>query len=387
MKNYLVLSNAKNPKYIFPIYSNKIAEASLKLYLPLTFQRKIQIAILKGLIRTKLIKWFFYKNLVDEKELQLNVKMEKLRSWLRRILRCRKFVFAYFTGTAGLYRKTTIQVMNDEGKILAYVKIADTEHNREKLRNERNILKFLNSLRISSAIIPQVLGVQRNKGQHIIVQSAPRDNLGSISMKLTEKHILFLCETFNKSARHEEFGKSMCFRSTAEKMQKISENLGFVWKERFEKGVTILVRNLASSIIPLGLCHYDFKPWNMRTAENGEKLVIFDWELAKENWVPFWDIFHFIIQPLILAKRRNAQEIFNILTSPDTYHRKLFDNYTYSIKLNSGLYKYMLLFYLCDVGSFYWSKQFMVNEKDTSEDLLIGETGKLLDLCINWIGA
>lgn len=385
MKNYLILSNAKNPKYILPIYSVKLMEASLKLYLPLTFQRKIQIIILKGLIKTKLIKYFFYKNLIEEKELQLNLKIEKLRSWLPRILKYKKLVFAFFTGTPGLYRKTTIQVMDNEGDILAYVKIADTKHNREKLRNERNILKFLNSLRISSAIIPEILGVKEDKEQLIIVQSAPKDNLGSISMKLTEKHILFLCETFNKSARREEFGKSTCFRSTAKKMQKLSKNLEFAWKERFKKGVAIIERNLASSVIPLGLCHYDFKPWNMRTAKNGKKLVIFDWELAKENWVPFWDIFHFIVQPLILSKRRNAHKIFNILTSPDTHHKRLFNNYAHSIKLNSELYKYMLLFYLCDVSSFYWDKQFMVNEKDTSEDLLLGETGKLLDLCINWV--
>ena len=382
MRNYLALPNLQNPKYIIPICNAKVAEASFKLYVPLTFRRKIQIAILNGLIKTKLIKHVFSKYLIDEKELQVNIKTMMLRPSLAKILKNEKIVFAFFTGTAGLYRKTTIQVMNNDGDILAYVKIADSDQSKERLQNEKYILEYLKSLRVYSGLVPEMIGFKEYAGVFTVVQSCLNGNFNFSDMQLDKRHVLFLSEIFSKTAKYQLFENSACFQIVSERISMIDNKLTSVWRETLKKGTEIVKENLGPLVIPLGLCHYDFKPWNIRIAKNSKNLFVFDWELAKTKWVPLWDLFHYIIQPAILVKKKKVHKIINELISPNQRYKTLIHYYMSSINLDSSFYKNLLLFYLCDVSSFYLEKQLMSNSRDFSEDFYIETLGQLLDLCI-----
>ena len=61
--------------------------------------------------------------------------------------------------------------------------------------------------------------------------------------------------------------------------------------------------------IHLGFSHGDFTPWNMY--RDGEKIALYDWELANSNAPIGFDAFHFIIQKGILVERKSWKIIRN----------------------------------------------------------------------------
>lgn len=387
MKCFLALPNKQTPKYIFPLKSAKISVASLKLYNPLIFRRKIQIAILKALFKTRLIKYILPSNL-KIKGIS-NTKfgyLKKIIKWLSEVLNEQNLAFAIFTGTPGTYRKITVQVMDSNAKILSYVKIAHTEQAKNNLQNERDILEHLKSLKITSATTPEVIKIIEEDEKLIMVQSTLQGDFNFCPMKLDERHIMFLSEIFSKTATYEKFENSISFQTVVKRISEIDTCLSSVWKERFKKGLNVIEQYLGPIEIPLGLCHYDFKPWNISIDKKNKKLFVFDWELARRKWIPFCDIFHFIIQPAILVKKHAAYKIFHNIIHLNSHCSQLLLSYSNSIKVDPNLYHYLLIFYLCDVNSFYLKKQLLSVDKDEGEDMYLNEMGNLLDLGIEDYG-
>ena len=53
-----------------------------------------------------------------------------------------------------------------------------------------------------------------------------------------------------------------------------------------------------------GSTHGDFAPWNLLKSKSG--WVLLDWEEARSDGVPFWDLFHFLVQGHALLRRPTA---------------------------------------------------------------------------------
>ena len=60
--------------------------------------------------------------------------------------------------------------------------------------------------------------------------------------------------------------------------------------------------------------HGDFVPWNVLVDADGRWEVI-DWERGESSWVPGWDWFHFVIQPLILVKRVPGRQVIDTVAA------------------------------------------------------------------------
>lgn len=380
---YLALPNAQKAKYLLPIHNAKVAEASLNLYTPLVFKRKLQVTLLKALFKTRLIKYILPSNLKIKGISNTNfTSLKEMSKWLSEVLNKQDLTFAIFTGTPGPYRKITVQVMDYNAKILAYVKIAHTEKAKNNLQNERDILEHIKSLKITSTTTPEVIKIIEEDENLIMVQSTLQGDFNFCSMKLDERHIMFLAEIFVKTIKYEKIENSQCFQTVAKRISEIDNNLSPVWKERFKKGLTVIEQYLGPIEIPIGLCHYDFKPWNIRIDKKNKKLFVYDWEFAKKDWIPFWDIFHFIIQPAILVKHKDANKIFQNFIHLNSHYKRLLLSYSNSIKVDPNLYNYFLIFYLCDVSSFYLKKKLWITNKDREEGIYLDEMGKIFDLSI-----
>jgi len=60
-------------------------------------------------------------------------------------------------------------------------------------------------------------------------------------------------------------------------------------------------------MVPCGVAHGDFVPWNTRAADG--RLYVFDWESASWEAPNSWDMFHFKTQVAALLNKKNDLHI------------------------------------------------------------------------------
>jgi hypothetical protein len=75
------------------------------------------------------------------------------------------------------------------------------------------------------------------------------------------------------------------------------------------------VLSLGAALHGLGLVHGDFAPWNMMSSEG--EISLLDWEAAREEFIPGFDIVHYVVKKSSLLERRPAGAIFVELLSAD----------------------------------------------------------------------
>jgi len=108
-------------------------------------------------------------------------------------------------------------------------------------------------------------------------------------------------------------------------------------------------------IIPFGLVHKDFKPWNIKPSD---PMLIFDFEEAVSKGLPLEDLFNYFIDPMIRYEKTNdiVAVIYNDI------NKKLYKNYLYQLKIGIN-FEFFLLLYLFE-RTLFWKER---HEKFTSK--------------------
>lgn len=75
-----------------------------------------------------------------------------------------------------------------------------------------------------------------------------------------------------------------------------------------------IVEGCADLKLSPSLMHGDLAPWNVRQDERGLPVLI-DWEEARQQAVPCWDVVHFVFQKLVLIERRAPRVVFKEMLS------------------------------------------------------------------------
>ena len=123
---------------------------------------------------------------------------------------------------------------------------------------------------------------------------------------------------------------------------------------------------IKDTIIPNSLAHRDFTPWN--TQIGPERVFAFDWEFARENYLPNYDYFHFhyitstnVSHDVSAEKARVWIEAAPIKTAVDS--------------------SVLFLAYLLDIATFY---QRGIDQETFEESGIASEAGKLIDELDAW---
>lgn len=366
---YAIIPGFCNPRWIVPLKSRWVSYSSLKLYNPAKPYAKVRKRAISVLSRIGLGRLLLQNRLVIVKKMGPHSPDTKgLHNLLSEVLGRKNIEIALSTGTPGYYRKVTAQVMASDGKILAYAKLADTDQAKKLLEQEARILRRLEGLTILSGEIPRILHFSPWGKGTILVQSNVRKPYSYRPKNFNDNLISFLSELFGKSATLQTLGGTACLSQLENNIQKLKGRISKNWKYRLSKSLEIIHKNLASESIPLGICHGDFTPFNIYIDRGS--LSVFDWEYAREESIPFYDIFHFLIQASALRKRFKPSALIDILKSSKAkgYGGASTNAISRSPRILSGLIsKYVeslnldfnpdlslfLLFYLADVSSFY----------------------------------
>jgi aminoglycoside phosphotransferase (APT) family kinase protein len=69
--------------------------------------------------------------------------------------------------------------------------------------------------------------------------------------------------------------------------------------------------------LPFYFSHGDFVPWNTLIVE--ERPFLFDWEYARPQWLPGYDLFHFLFQTRLLLAKESPACIFREILEQVTH--------------------------------------------------------------------
>ncbi len=194
---------------------------------------------------------------------------------------------AYFTGTDGPHRKTTVQLMRRGGTILGYARISRKPIVRPFLTAEAWILTRLQGLGLESAYTPRVLALDRRTDCAVLITDSQRRPGLTSPPEPGPAHLTFLHELRNKTATP---GPAPSLR-IRDYLVRLEPSLSRSWIDRFRMGLARL--HDREEDLPQCLVHGDFTPTNC--FELGSRLYVFDWEYALDPGPVGFDYAHYVL--------------------------------------------------------------------------------------------
>lgn len=336
-KLYFPLPSFDKFKLILPISDASSTLAGLQLYNPVSNFQIIRNILLKLLIRFGILKYFLKDILVVShlsKEMSeiLNSPTEKPGNLPKE--------FVLHNASAGTGTKALIAGIDGDNKIKNFIKVSNDPIRKSLIENEFNIVKLLDQKKISCGINADEIGLKEFDSYSAIYFSKFNPKLKPSGLKITERHLFFLAELFNKTKTNEYFYNSSPYKEVQRQIDRyfIEEN---------HKILSLALQRVNDKFddkIWIGLAHRDFVAWNIKYDEG--KLFVYDWEWAAPS-LPLYDLLHFIIHgKLHLEKKSISDTVFLILK--DAQYLNLFKRFSEMINENSRILKTCLLYYLID---------------------------------------
>ena len=133
------------------------------------------------------------------------------------------------------------------------------------------------------------------------------------SKKLTQLHINWLLQL---PYNGEHITLDQQSTQLAEHLESNRDKFTRSQQDQLERGISYIKGN---SLIPLLLVHGDFSPWNIKVQGNlgKQEIAVIDWEDARIDGLPLWDISHFY---LIQAHLFNTPKLITELLSSSLTH-------------------------------------------------------------------
>jgi len=370
---YALAPDYRAPRWIVPLDNRRVASSSFRFYSPHSLKGKLFKHTVSCLT------YFGIQRVLGHDRLfvvsKKNAQDVSLTTFLQELLNVNDIYLAFSMGTPGYYRKTTAQIMSGDGQPLAYAKIAYTPQARELLIREASALRRLAVLNISTGHMPRLLYSGQFHESDLLIQSAPSGKTRRGTRKLGKRHTEFLAEIFNLTSTWGDFLESAYWERLKKDVVEVQEWIGDNWYRRLQDALDVCESTLADRMMPLGLCHRDFTPWN--TCVERERLYVFDWEYAAESGIPFWDIFHFVCFPAMLVTRPPAKKI--IARWRNRRIRELLERYAKNIGVDPALVPVCFLLYLVEVSCFYLKTFHSDGLHDTQREWLKKTWAEMLD--------
>lgn len=287
---FAVLPSRKNARWLLPLTSKTGTFDGFELYQPFSTGARMMKSLVLLVRATGWDGWVQDEVLLASRSL---LPIERLAS---EITGENQLVFTLSLGTPGAFQKLTVQVMRPDGVMLGYVKMPLTAAAGERLSNEAEFLQKLAEFPNMRSRAPRLLFGGSWNGNNILFESPVEGASGPA--RFTKFHKDFLVNLH--SCRTAVLTGQAVLHRTAQTWEIVASRMGTKWQGLAHEALRIAGRELNGSLIPCGITHGDFAPWNLRTHEGD--LFAFDWESATWGAPNVWDQFHFITQTECLLK-------------------------------------------------------------------------------------
>lgn len=353
-ERYLILPNLEDPRWFVP-FSKSTLMASTGILKP------------SGLKPVKQLLWKIFKifgtvglpHLVAPCRLLIAGKRESsrksqnstIKQMAAEILSTDDLNIILYTGAYGCYQKYTAQIMDSNGKVLAYAKIGHSDQGKSRIQHEAKILSELSKVELATAELPRILYFGNLDGSQdkVLIQTASPYFTDS-PRKLHKRHVEFLSELFLKTAKPFIFNQSSLYEKLITSNSCLEEltisNLGFESLKTLLKSAFGRIMELFDGKeIFLGLSHGDFFYWNILWGK--DKIFVYDWEVADKHSVPLYDLNTFTIYNELWISATKPKQLSKILHNGEEYHCKAIRYYKNLLSNKCGQLdesKYLLVF-------------------------------------------
>lgn len=173
------------------------------------------------------------------------------------------------------------------------------------VRHEAEVLRKLAGIPFSSLIAPRLL-YSGWWGEHLLfcIQLTPGGPLEASPQKFTARHLEALKEIAAVRTVWTSLEQSFFWQVLKERLPEV---LIAHHQHVLQQGINAVEARVGDTPLPFHFRHGDFAPWNMKEVSN--QLFLFDWEYAAFEASPGWDLFHFLIQSMLLLKKWHAGQI------------------------------------------------------------------------------
>ena len=251
--------------------------------------------------------------------------------------------FSVRIGSAGKGFKLIFQFQEDNGNIISYIKVGDSDHRGKFLLNEKKQLEYLQNFQ-DIIIVPEVLGYKENAQftaleltaiEHIQYYPIPEPN--DVARVLAE-----LCNQTNSYQNNKN--------DVAEKCNKYFTN------EKLRRLIKGNNEFLELTKLPCPLVHRDLGGWNLFCDKNG-KIGMLDWEFAKQKHLPFQDLFHYFLHTTIHNSHYSPIQAYQYVFKENENYKQSIKTYAEIIKLDDpDIIRNLKIAYLWDWFTFEQSR-------------------------------
>ncbi len=270
--------------YLLPPNSRKAAVRALSLYSPQRGKARFARDILSVGFRTGLAQRFLPR---------VGLDLGELRRFLEEVFGQRNLSLAVSLGTPGPHRKPVIQVLTESGETLGYVKVGWNEETKRLVLNEARSLQWLEQTSLTHIKAPKVIYQRWVGSLAILITEAIRFNNQttppySLCMKA-------LKEIGYQQVETATLLESDFWKHTERSLARLRDWIPYYQLVVLEQALNLLHRAIGMVEFPWVWRLGDFVPWNIGLANDQEEVVqVIDLEYARANWLPGWDVFHFL---------------------------------------------------------------------------------------------
>src|SRR5918996_2722791 len=274
---YLVLSDRGRARWALPADHPMVLRSGMRVHTPATPA---------GMTRWHLARvaaGFGLAGLLPGRRARAEVPVTPALARLLGVDELRIGIAESFGGDRGV-----LAAIEPSGRVRAFVKVAASSEQAQRLEREHEILRYLDGVR-SIFDVPGPLYQGPLKDYWSLVLTPIRGRSGLATWKLDRRRVDAAAAVFGSGHGHGE----LLDRLPAEAPHDAA------WTGRLEAARSVLA-GTAGGPLPLGLVHGDFAPWNVFV--RGSRVGVLDWESADRRGLPYWDLWHFAVSALHIIR-------------------------------------------------------------------------------------
>lgn len=318
---FAILPGRSNPRFLVPLEHRKASGRALQVYNAQKPVARVCRQLLATGLRTGLAQPFLRSRATLWVHRQA-ASQDKLLlvTYLRKVLGRDDISVAVSFGTRGVHQKPVLQIVSHEGKTLGYAKVGWSQRTIALLRNEENTLSGLAETPFSATFVPRILHAGFWNNLYVLVQDTAPGTPKPSPWKLDRRHLAFLAELYG-AFPSSRLTWSELDSSLESALAEIPAAGSHDYVHLLQSAMRYYRERTAPELVPCGLEHGDFTPWNIRVC--GDKLLVIDWEFAARLTPPGWDLFHFLVESAVELQGAPAAEIHRRILYPGTVSRQI----------------------------------------------------------------
>jgi len=210
------------------------------------------------------------------------------------------------SGVAGPDPRTTVQLVEQGGRVAAYAKIARGEASRARIAREAGVLDRLATLAVPA---PRNLGIESSLDGTLLVQTAIEGRRAG--GRFGPQQARFLARLERGTASRRALRETASHRDARARLADLEGRADREWWELMRELAQALESAAGDDPLPCAMAHGDFTDWN--SVVDGDEARAFDWEFARDSAPRLHDAFHFVLQQAVLVDHEDPADLRRIV--------------------------------------------------------------------------